>query len=175
MFNQERYLIDPEKKNVAKEKKEDQPQKPEINFDKLLYNGSLIIGNTAKALIGYPEPIKPPKGKKKLIRRSNYRKTNKSQKSKIVKKTVKVGDSIGSFHVSQILADKIVFKNGEKKIEKMLFDSNKKRTVIRKNQKKTRSSRRKVTSKRRRVTTSTRQTARKPKVVQSRMVRKITR
>jgi hypothetical protein len=169
LFNQARYLEDPKKKKVAKDEA-DQPKNPEIDFDALQYNGSIIIGDMAKGLIIYPEPKKPAATKKRVNRRSNSRKKKRGQKAKIIKKTVEVGDVIGSFHITHILADKIIFERGDKKIEKMLFDSDKKRIVIRKKRKKSKRSKKRTISKRKRVTKSTRKSVRKPKVVQSRRI-----
>lgn len=165
LFNEERHLADPEEKveeDIAEEG-------VDLDLDAVMYTGSIIIGNMVKGLITYPEP------QQKIVKPRNYR--NKSRKKtrlpldkKRVSKTVQPGDVVGGFRISSIVPEKIVFIKGKEQIEKMLYDSEKKRIVVPKALPRPRQTvKSKATvSKRKRVTSTSRKPVKNRKVVRSR-------
>jgi hypothetical protein len=165
LFNQKRNLEDPSKKNG----KQSAEKKEKIEFDQLRYNGSLIIGNVAKALISYPEPKKVPTKKGKLPRRRTTKNNKRSLGMETVRKTLEAGDILGSYRVKDIQPEKIVFQRGDKQIEKMLYDPEKKRIIAPKRKPQLRKTAKptKAVKTRRRVTTRSKK-SRENKTVLSR-------
>jgi len=129
LFNRERSLADPAK--YPEEIPENTEDQVSLEFDQLRYNGSIIIGDIAKALVTYPEPTKISDYQRVASRqKSSKRKQRRIKKNTMVKKTVEPGDSIGGYLVKNIHPHKIVFQRGGEHLEKMLYDPDKKRIIL---------------------------------------------
>jgi hypothetical protein len=127
IFNEERYLPDPDKEDESASNEKGEGLK--IDFENVMYNGSLIIGDEAKALLSYPEPKKAPVKQNRNFRQKSSKRIKKLKGRKTARKTVMTGDVIGGYRVTSIQPDMIVFRKGEERIKKMLNDPEKKRII----------------------------------------------
>lgn len=89
----------------------------------VLYSGSVIVGNLRRALVSYQEQSRetarrPPPGRGS---------TPAAAQGTVRNKQLHQGDSFLGYVVATIEPDRIVFAKGELKVEKFLYDRNKKR------------------------------------------------
>jgi len=108
---------------------------PEV-LDSVNYVGSLIIGDTRRALVTYQEPAKDPGGpggpgvpggrRPAPIGRRPPPPDAASQGASQNKQLVQ-GDRLLGYQVGLIEPSRIVFEKGEQKVEKFLYDRKKKR------------------------------------------------
>ena len=96
-----------------------------INMESLQYNGSIIIGETRKALISYTDGAKTSQRIKKTPSRTPRK--NTSPKQQTTSKVVTLGESIGGYTVSQVEPLQLTFTRGSHTITKDLFSTEKKR------------------------------------------------
>jgi len=101
---------------------------PDIDMEGVAYSGSVIIGEMRKALITYKEKSQPqPRrvGRGRAV-------PNKARASAEVLqyKQLELGEVFKGYMVAGIEEDRIVFEKGGEKVEKFLFDQNKKRVDI---------------------------------------------
>ena len=100
LFSSSRSEIIPEK-----QKKQEGPLK--ISEKQIFLYGIMVVGNTKKALISNPDPG-PNAGKKS-----------------VKDKWVTLGDTIGTFSVTDIQKDRLILADGANKHEILLFDKSK--------------------------------------------------
>ena len=172
LFNEDRLLVSEEQK-----KEDDKIPEPsdgiKVDMDQLYYAGSIILGDTKKALVTYVDL----QGQKVKTASKSKVKRESSRKKKYAR--LQVNDKLGGYTVTEIEKDHITFERGGKRIEKSLYDSSKdrikpptrKKVVSRK--KVSTSSKKKVSlgTPRKTRKTVTSKSVRTPKVVQSKRVR----
>ena len=109
LFNAERSLANPE---AGKDGATDGPGLTELS-----YVGSVIVGTQRTALLAYsgsgPIPGQRPGSLKPGSRQQHLR--------------VAEGENVGGYTVDSVLPDKIIFRQGERVVEKLLHEPNKKR------------------------------------------------
>ncbi len=105
------YLFNAER-NIKGAEGNGQETGAQVNIDTVVYSGSLVMGKKAKAILSYAK--------------ASASKVKQRQQSL----TVSLGDTVSGYTVSEILPDKIIFSRGSEKIEKLLHDPNKQRTVV---------------------------------------------
>ena len=111
IFNEQRSLTE-----AGKEGKEQSLEDVDINT--VQYSGSIITGATTKALLSYALRIRPTR--KNSI--AGHQNDGHLQ--------VTVGDTVDGYKITEILPEKIVFLKGNDKIEKYLYDQDKKRLEL---------------------------------------------
>ena len=116
LFNAERFL-------KSTESTDDQAQA--INMETIQYDGSIIVGDTHKALISF-EIGKPVNRAKRNTpqKRTRTLATTSTRQSKIIT----VDDKVAGYMVESIEPLVITFKRGTEKIKKELFAKEKSRT-----------------------------------------------
>lgn len=120
LFNEERFLQKEEDKE--KEGPEDENGTDlAVNMETVFYTGSIIIGNLRKGLIAY-SPFKTTP-----VSRIEKGKRPSARQKSIKYAQLVAGDSLSGYKVVSVEADRIVFKKGPETLEKMLYDSEKKR------------------------------------------------
>lgn len=100
---------------------------PEV-LDSVAYTGSLIIGDVRRALVTFqdaPREAGPVNHRPGGIRRPNPQAAAASSTPQ--NKQLLVGDKLLGFVVARIEPNRIVFEKGIHKVEKFLYDRNKKR------------------------------------------------
>jgi len=121
LFNAERQLAGEVKKNGAGEGNDLGIQ---TDIQAVVYSGSIIGDTFRQAIIAVP-------GAKGMISKAKslrWRKTSRpSANSKSIR--VKEGDVLSGYTVVDISPDKIVFEKGAEKVEKLLYDPDKQRSV----------------------------------------------
>lgn len=128
LFNEERLLLREE--DVKEEDTSDTHQGIRVNIEDVMYVGSLIIGDTRKGLISYPNKPQSAKSTKssKLSR----------TRTRVPKRTIKrrnyaqvlVGETFSDYKVVTVESDRIEFAKGGKTIVKQLYDPEKKRLTL---------------------------------------------
>jgi hypothetical protein len=128
LFNEERLLV--REDDVKEEDTGDTHQGIRVNIEDVMYVGSLIIGDTRKGLISYPNKPQPAKSTKssKLSR----------TRTRVPKRTIKrrnyaqvlVGETFSDYKVVAVESDRIEFAKGGKTIVKQLYDPEKKRLTL---------------------------------------------
>lgn len=88
----------------------------------VLYAGSLIAGDLRRALVTYQELPKEADR-----RRSSGRTQAAAGQGAVLKKQLNKGDRFLGYVVAAIEPDRLVFEKGDLKVEKFLYDQNKKR------------------------------------------------
>ena len=109
IFNGQRALA-----GAGNQGKEQRLQHVDINS--VQYSGSIISGSTTRAILNYTLRTTTP------LRR-NLRPGKQNQQHL----QVTVGDTVDGYRVTEIFPEKIVFSRGNDKIEKHLYDQDKKR------------------------------------------------
>jgi len=99
----------------------------DIDFDSVMYVGSVITGKLRKAIVSYTvEPTRRRISRTPTRGRTAQQPGRTTSAVKYAQLTV--GDSFNNYKVTGIYPDKIVFQRDDEKIEKLLYDSAKKRT-----------------------------------------------
>lgn len=95
-------------------------------LESLLYSGSVIVGNLRRALVSYQEQSR------ETTRRPSPGRgpTPAAAQGAVRNKQLHQGDSFLGYVVAAIEPDRIVFAKGELKVEKFLYDRNKKRLAV---------------------------------------------
>ncbi len=119
LFNSERFL-----KSSGMSTTTNTVNSQNINMDTLQYDGSLIVGETRKAIISFVTgaTAKPQRVTQKAPG-SRRPATQVNRSSKIIA----LGDTVAGYTVSQIEPEKITFNQGSNEITKELFSTEKKR------------------------------------------------
>lgn len=94
-----------------------------VDIDDVLYEGSLIVGDTRKAIISYPEK------KGGVTRAGRYGAKSRNVGKDLEHVQLIVGEAISGYKVVEILPEKIVFEKSGERIEKKLYDSDKQRQI----------------------------------------------
>jgi hypothetical protein len=110
IFNAQRSLAGTG--NIGKEQRLQQ-----VDINNVQYSGSLITGTTTKALLSY------------TLKSTPSRRTPRTGTQKQGHLQVTVGDTVDGYKITKIFPEKIVFSKGNDKIEKHLYDQNKKRVA----------------------------------------------
>lgn len=127
VFNADRILeieesaVEPEP-NIGKSEDE-----VDIDFDSVMYVGSVITGKLRKAIVSYTIE----QTRRRISRTPTRGRTAQQPRrtaSAVQYAQLIVGDSFNDYKVTGIHPDKIVFQRDDEKIEKLLYDSAKKRT-----------------------------------------------
>lgn len=111
------YIFNAERNLAAGSGKDGQARNAgNVGIDRVQYSGSIIAGETTKALLSYPlgeQPASFPAGAAAPRRQGFLR--------------VVVGDTVNGYKVTEILADKITFSRAGQRITKLLYDRSKER------------------------------------------------
>jgi hypothetical protein len=96
-------------------------------LEQLFYAGSLIVGETRQALVSFQETSRP---NVKSVREARRGARPPAPREIIQHKLLVPGDRFLGYQVVAVEPDKIVFEKGGEKVDKFLFDQNKKRPVV---------------------------------------------
>jgi hypothetical protein len=99
-----------------------------VALEQVFYSGSLIIGEKRQALVTYQQNNTGGRRPGRSLDRG--RAAAAEAQSGYQNKVLKPGDRFMGYEVAAIEPEKIVFKKGGEKVEKFLFDQNKKRPVV---------------------------------------------
>lgn len=128
LFNEERFLENEENMKQVVQKAENGTELS-VDIKTVFYTGSIIIGDIRKGLISYIPKQAAATTKSKITKKTPKKvskKTSSRQKS-IKYAQLVAGDSLSGYKVVSVEADRIVFQKGPETLEKMLYDSEKKR------------------------------------------------
>ncbi len=128
LFNEERLLIPEE--DIKEEEGSEAHQGIRVNMDEVTYVGSLIIGDTRKGLISFPNKPQPVKS----ARSKTAQRSRKKVARRVIKKRnyaqVLVGETFSDYKVVAVESDRIEFSKSGKTIVKQLYDPDKKRLTL---------------------------------------------
>jgi len=124
LFNEERAIAG----NLAEQGAGGQ-QEAAVNIKDVFYVGSVITGESRKGIVSYPGS-KTPAPAPTTRTRGRRVPTVTSAESAMEQTFLSPGDSFGGYKVTEVEADRIVFKKGAEVIEKMLNDPDKKRKTV---------------------------------------------
>ena len=117
LFNEERFLAGDTTEEISAE--EETGTEFSVDIKTVSYAGSIIIGETRKALIYYPAQ-KPKTPQKRTDRKKIVSPVKKRNYAQLV-----AGDSLSGYKVVAVEPDRLVFEKGSETIEKMLNDPEK--------------------------------------------------
>jgi hypothetical protein len=107
---------------------QDFAEETSVALEQVFYSGSLIIGEKRQALVTYQQ--NNTGGRRPGLSLDRGRAAAAEAQSGYQNKVLKPGDRFMGYEVAAIEPEKIVFKKGGEKVEKFLFDQNKKRPVV---------------------------------------------
>jgi len=96
-----------------------------VDIDDIVYEGSLIAGDTRQAILAYPG--------QRMVAGRNVRSAiprGRPAKTELNHVLVSEGEMFSGYKVVLVSPEKIVFAKGGEKIEKVLYDSEKQREII---------------------------------------------
>ncbi len=124
LFTQDRLLDESDLDALNKDGKQEKEIVSDLDLEEVTYSGSIIIGDLRKGLISYSSGQSQVK---KGVRGAT--------KGRVVMthKQLNQGEVFKGFLVALVDEDRIVFERDGEKVEKLLYDQNKKRIAVKSN------------------------------------------